>query len=98
VTDTIVDGAGEENPGWRVLVGTDLEIAYSLASDDLVIRVNKSGAQVFRVVLEDARKQVSERELLNFSGASPDLVFKNRSNRRGDRQCGGIASDRWPAR
>ena len=98
MTDTIVDGAGEENPGWRVLVGTDLEIAYSLASDDLVIRVNKSGAQVFRVVLEDARKQVSERELLNFSGASPKKKKKNRSNRRGDRQCGGIASDRWPAR
>ena len=68
--------------------------ASSWASDDLVIRVNKRGAQVFRVVLEDARKQVRERELLNFSSASPDLVFKNRSNRRGDRQCGGVASDR----
>ena len=56
--DRLIDGAGEELPGRRILDGTDLEIAYNLAGDDLVIRVNKGGAQVFRVVFEDAKKQV----------------------------------------
>ncbi len=76
MTDTIIDGTGEEIPGHRILDGTDLEIAYSLAGDDLVIRVNKGGVQVFRVLLEDAGKQMSERELFNFNSVSPDFVFK----------------------
>ena len=76
MTDTIIDGTGEEIPGHRILDGTDLEIAYNLAGDDLVIRVNKGGVQVFRVLLEDARKQMSERELFGFNSVSPDFVFK----------------------
>ena len=76
MTDTIIDGTGEEIPGHRILDGTDLEIAYNLAGDDLVIRVNKGGVQVFRVLLEDARKQMSERELFDFKSVSPDFVFK----------------------
>ena len=30
MTDTIIDGTGEEIPGHRILDGTDLEIAYKL--------------------------------------------------------------------
>jgi len=76
MTDTIIDGTGEEIPGHRILDGTDLEITYNLAGDDLVIRVNKGGVRVFRVLLEDARKQMSERELSNLNNVSPDFVFK----------------------
>jgi hypothetical protein len=43
--DTILDGSGEQTPGRRVLDGTDLEIAYNLLGDDLVVRVNKAGVQ-----------------------------------------------------
>lgn len=76
MTNTLIDDEGEEISGRRVLDGTDLEIAYGWAGDDLTICVNKGGAQVFRVLLEEARKQMSERDLLNFSTSSPDLVFK----------------------
>jgi hypothetical protein len=37
-----------------VLEGTDLEIAYNLQGDGLVLRVNKAGVQVFRVCLREA--------------------------------------------
>jgi len=56
--DTILDGSGEQTPGRRPLEGTDLEIAYTLLGDDLVLRVNKAGVQVFGVVLENARKEL----------------------------------------
>ena len=49
--DTILDGSGEQTPGRRPLDGTDLEIAYNLLGDDLVVRVNKAGVHVFGVVL-----------------------------------------------
>ena len=49
MADTILDGSGEQIPGRRVLDGTDLEIAYTLLGDDLVLRVNKAGVQVFGV-------------------------------------------------
>jgi hypothetical protein len=52
--DTILDGSGEQTPGRRPLDGTDLEIAYNLLGDDLIVRVNKAGVQVFGVVLENA--------------------------------------------
>ena len=42
MSDTILDGSGEQTPGRRPLDGTDLEIAYSLLGDDLVLRVNKA--------------------------------------------------------
>jgi hypothetical protein len=53
MADKVLDGSGERLPGYRVLDGTDLEIAYSLMGDDLVLRVNKAGVQVFGVVLEN---------------------------------------------
>ena len=43
MTDTILDGSGEQLPGRRTLDGTDLEIAYALLGDDLALRVNKTG-------------------------------------------------------
>jgi hypothetical protein len=42
MADTIIDGTGEELPGRRILNGTDLEIAYNLLGDDLVLRVDLS--------------------------------------------------------
>ena len=39
--DTILGGSGEQTPGRRPLDGTDLEIAYNLLGDDLVLRVKR---------------------------------------------------------
>jgi hypothetical protein len=72
--DTIVDGSGEPTPGRRPLDGTDLEIAYNLLGDDLVLRVNKAGVQVFGVVLENARKTLTAQQLLALKTEKSDLV------------------------
>jgi hypothetical protein len=72
--DTILDGSGEQTPGRRLLDGTDLEIAYSLSADDLVLRVNKAGVQVFGVVLENARKAMTAQQLLELKTERSDLV------------------------
>jgi hypothetical protein len=74
MADTIVDGSGEYIPGHRLLAGTDLEIAYNLLGDDLVMRVNKAGVQVFGVVLENARKALTEKQLLELKTEKSDLV------------------------
>ena len=69
------------HPGWkrsanasRPLDGTDLEIAYNLLADDLVVRVNKADVQVFGVVLEKAAKPMTAEQLLEFKAESSDLV------------------------
>jgi len=72
--DTILDGSGEKLPGHRLLEGTDLEIAYNLIGDDLVLRVNKAGVQVFGVVLENAAKRMSTQQLLELKSEKSDLV------------------------
>lgn len=71
----ILDGTGEVMAGHRVLEGTDLEIAYNLAGDSLVIRVNKGAWQVFRVVLREAVPPIDDMELLHFNRVSPDFTF-----------------------
>jgi hypothetical protein len=73
--DTILDGSGEQTPGRRPLEGTDLEIAYNLLGDDLVLRVNKAGVQVFGVVLENARKPLTAQQLLELKTEKSDLVI-----------------------
>jgi hypothetical protein len=72
--DAILDGSGEQTPGRRLLDGTDLEIAYNLLGDDLVVRVNKAGVQVFGVVLENARKTLTAQQLLELKTEKSDLV------------------------
>jgi hypothetical protein len=72
--DTILDGSGEQTPGRRLLDGTDLEIAYHLLGDDLVVRVNKAGVQVFGVVLENAGKAMTSQQLLDWKTENSDLV------------------------
>jgi hypothetical protein len=72
--DTILDGSGEAMPGRRLLDGTDLEIAYDLVGEDLVLRVNKAGMQVFGVVLENAGKAMTAQELLKLKAEKSDLV------------------------
>jgi hypothetical protein len=61
--------------GHRVLDGTDLEIAYNLQGDDLVLRVNKAGVQVFRVCLREAVPELLGSRLLEFNSMAPDLMF-----------------------
>ena len=72
--DTILDGSGEQTPGRRPLEETDLEIAYNLLGDDLVLRVNKGGVQVFGVVLENARRALTAQQLLELKTEKSDLV------------------------
>jgi hypothetical protein len=72
--DTILDGSGEQTPGRRLLDGTDIEIAYTLLGDDLALRVNKAGVQVFGVVLENARKTLTAQQLLELKTEKSDLV------------------------
>jgi hypothetical protein len=74
VPDTILDGSGEQTPGRRLLDGADLEIAYNLLGDDLVLRVNKAGVQVFGVVLEKAAKPMTAQQLLELKAEASDLV------------------------
>lgn len=76
MSDTVLDGTGEHVPGHRVLEGTDLEIAYNISGDNLVVRINKGPVQIFRVMLVDACKDFSDRKLLDFNSVSPDFVFK----------------------
>jgi hypothetical protein len=76
MADTILDGSGEQIPGRRPLDGTDLEIAYSLLGDDLVLRVNKAGVQVFGVVLENAGKAMMTQQLLELKAENADLVVR----------------------
>jgi hypothetical protein len=76
MAETILDGTGEDIPGHRILEGTDLEIAYNLSGDNLVLRVNKGPVQIFRVMLVDARKDFTDRKLFDFNTVSPDFVFK----------------------
>jgi len=72
----IVDGDGEFVPGHRPLDDTDLEISYNLRGRDLVVRVNKAGVMVMRVLLEDAVPAISGQRLAAFSMFAPDFVFK----------------------
>ncbi len=76
MADTILDGSGEQIPGRRLLDGTDLEIAYNLLGDDLMLRVNKAGVQVFGVLLEDAGKAMTAQQLLDLKTESSDLVLR----------------------
>ena len=69
------DGTGEAIPGHKVLDGTDLEIAYDLQGDNLVLRLNKGGVLVFRVMLRDAAKEMPEQQLVNFNSFAPDFLF-----------------------
>jgi hypothetical protein len=71
----LLDGTGEVIPGHRVLAGTDLEVAYNLQRDDLVLRVNKGGVLVFRAMLRDAAKELGEPQLTRFNSFAPDMVF-----------------------
>jgi hypothetical protein len=73
--DGLLDGTMERVPGHRVLDSTDLEIAYNLQGDDLILRVNKDDVLVFRVMLRDAAKEMPEEQLINFNSFAPDFVF-----------------------
>ena len=82
----LLDGMGEAIPGHRVLDGTDLEIAYNLQGQDLVVRVNKAGVLVFRAMLRDAAKEMPEQQLTQFNSFAPDLVFTIGDSKEGLRR------------
>ena len=71
----MIDLSGKGVPGDRVLDGTDLEIAYDLQGNDLVLRVNKGGVLVFRTMLRDAASEIPEQQLMNFNSFAPDFMF-----------------------
>ena len=71
----LIDGTGEAIPGHRLLEGTDLEIAYNLQADNLVLRVNKGGVLVFRTTLRDAALDMPQEQLINFNSFAPDFMF-----------------------
>ena len=74
MTNTVLDGSGEQIPGRRTIEGTDLEIAYTLLGEDLVLRVNKASVQVFGVVLENAAKAMNAQQMLELKSESADFV------------------------
>ena len=86
MADTIIDGTGEELPGRRILSGTDLEIAYNLLEDDLVLRVNKAGVQVFGVVLQTLPK-VMTAEQLKAGGFDVQVLLRSQHLRAGLTHC-----------
>jgi hypothetical protein len=86
MADTVLDGSGEHLPGRRPLDGTDLEIAYELLGDDLVLRVNKAGVQVFGVVLESAGRTMTGEQLLELNAESSGSCGSDRHARRGGSQ------------
>jgi hypothetical protein len=63
-------------PGRHRIEGTDLEISYNRQGDSLVLRLNKGGTQIFRVLLVDAAKEMSADDVVKYNPFSPDLVFK----------------------
>lgn len=71
----VLDETGEAISGHRVLDGTDLEIAFDLQADDLVLRVNKAGVLVFRAKLRNAAPEMLESRLVHFNSFAPDLMF-----------------------
>lgn len=76
MAEIILDGEGEEIRGHRELEGTDLEIAYNIEGDHLMLRVNKGPVLIFRVKLIDALKPLSDDELIAFNSVCPDFGFK----------------------
>jgi hypothetical protein len=56
-------------------VGTDLEIAYDLQRDDLVLRVNKGGVLMIRAMLLDAAADIPEQQLMHFNSFAPDFIY-----------------------
>ena len=63
-------------PNHLPLIGADIEINANVSGDDVVVRVNKGGVQVCRVLLQNAVAKLTSDQLLNFSAVSPDFVFK----------------------
>ena len=65
------------------LIGTDVEINASTRGNDIIVRVNKTGILVCRIMLEDAAREMTSQALVAFSPVAPDFAF-----RVGDTQAG----------
>ena len=97
----ILNGTGEMVPGHWVLENTDLEIAYNLQGDDLILRVNKGGVLVFRVQLKEAGAEILESQLLNFNSMAPDFSFTVGDSEEGLQRMlrsAGVLEEERPAR
>jgi len=51
-------------PGHHRVAGTDLEVVFNRRGDDLVLRVNKGGLLIFRVLLVGAATDMTDAQLL----------------------------------
>ena len=72
---TQTDAAQAPHQHWP-LIDTDIEINANVRGKDLIVRVNKNGILILRVLLEDAAKDLDDEVLANFSTFAPDFVFK----------------------
>lgn len=70
------DDADDAIPNHMPLVATDVEINANISGDDIVVRVNKAGILICRVLLQDAAKDMSAAALSQFSTFAPDFPFK----------------------
>ena len=61
----------EAQPQHWPLVDTDIEINANVQGDDLIVRVNKNGILVCRVLLEDAATAMDAETLMRFSTFAP---------------------------
>jgi hypothetical protein len=64
--------------GHHHIEGTDLEVVFNRHGDNLVLRVNKAPAQVFRVLLVDACKDMPEDHLMRLNSVAPDVGVQDR--------------------
>jgi hypothetical protein len=76
--DIVLAGSDDEYPATHALAGTDVEIAYYISDQDLVLRVNKGDCQIFRVRLADALMILPESERLDFPCGRPRLRVSGR--------------------
>ena len=72
---TVTDAAQAPHQHWP-LIDTDIEINANVRGDDLIVRVNKNGILVCRVLLEDGAKDLTNEALTRFSTFAPDFAFK----------------------
>jgi hypothetical protein len=62
---------------WRQQIpGTDLEVNFNVSGSDLVVRVNKGFAQIFRAVLRGAAEELTDKQLSAFNAVGPYLSFR----------------------
>lgn len=65
----------DARPNALPIAHTDVEVSVGRQADDLMLWVNKAGVQILRVRLKDGAKDMSDKQLMQFSSLSPDFLF-----------------------